>query len=124
MKFKNNTNTTEYLSSEPPINAEAFDPPTEDTMYDLADIFKVFGDSTRLKILFTLFKGEMCVQDIANNLNMTQSAISHQLKILKQNKLIKFRRNGKSIYYSLSDSHVSTVIYQGLNHLTKQGNSL
>ncbi len=84
---------------------------------NLAELFKVFGDATRLRILFTLADGEKCVCDIAAGLNMTQSAVSHQLKILKQNKLIKNRREGKSIFYSLADDHVRTIVAQGLEHV-------
>ena len=118
MKVVNKKNTTEYLNGEIKDENNYLDSmPEESVLYDLADIFKVFGDSTRLKILFSLFNGEMCVCDIANHLKMTQSATSHQLKVLKQSKLIKFRRRGKTIYYSLADSHVRTIIYQGLNHI-------
>ena len=81
--------------------------PDEDQLYDLAEVFKVFGDSTRIKILYVLFEAELCVCDIAQLLNMTQSAISHQLRILKQNRLVKNRRDGKSVFYSLADGHVS-----------------
>jgi ArsR family transcriptional regulator len=91
--------------------------PNEDELYDLAELFKVFGDSTRIKILFALFESEMCVCDIADSLNMTQSAISHQLKVLKQSKLVGNRRDGKSIIYFLADDHVRTIIDQGLNHI-------
>ena len=91
--------------------------PEETELYDLAELFKVFGDSTRFKILYVLFEAEMCVCDIAQLLNMTQSAISHQLRILKQNKLVKSRREGKSIFYSLADGHVSTIIAQGRDHI-------
>ena len=91
--------------------------PDEDELYDLAELFKVFGDSTRIKILFALFESEMCVCDIAETLKMTQSAISHQLKILKQSKLVSNRREGKSIIYFLADDHVRTIIDQGLNHI-------
>ena len=91
--------------------------PSEDELYDLAELFKVFGDSTRIKILFALFESEMCVCDIAETLNMTQSAISHQLKILKQSKLVGNRREGKSIIYFLADDHVRTIIDQGINHI-------
>ena len=84
--------------------------PDEDQLYDLAEVFKVFGDSTRIKILYVLFEAELCVCDIAQLLNMTQSAISHQLRILKQNRLVKNRRDGKSVFYSLADSHVKTII--------------
>lgn len=91
--------------------------PEEETLYNLAELFKVFGDSTRIRILFVLFEAEVCVCDLAQALNMTQSAISHQLRILKQNKLVKNRREGKSIFYSLADDHVRTIIAQGLNHI-------
>jgi len=93
--------------------------PPEDELYDLAELFKVFGDSTRIKILFALFESEMCVCDIAETLNMTQSAISHQLKILKQSKLVGNRREGKSIIYFLADDHVRTIIDQGINHINE-----
>ena len=91
--------------------------PKETVLYDLAELVKVFGDSTRIRILFVLFEAEVCVCDLAEALNMTQSAISHQLKVLKQNKLVKSRREGKSIFYSLADEHVRTVIDQGLEHI-------
>ena len=82
-----------------------------------ADLFKIFGDPTRIRILHILTNQEMCVQDIADTLSMTQSAISHQLRILKQSALVKFRRNGKTIYYSLADDHVATIMAQGLEHV-------
>ena len=91
--------------------------PGEDDLYDLAELFKVFGDSTRIRILFVLFEAEVCVCDLAEALGMTQSAISHQLRILKQNKLVKNRREGKSIFYSLADEHVRTIIAQGCEHI-------
>lgn len=91
--------------------------PEETELYDLAELFKVFGDSTRIRILFVLFEAEVCVCDLAHVLQMTQSAISHQLKILKQNKLVKSRREGKSIFYSLADDHVRTIIAQGCDHI-------
>lgn len=93
--------------------------PKEDELYDLAELFKVFGDSTRIRILFVLFEAEVCVCDLAETLHMTQSAISHQLKILKQNKLVKGRREGKSVFYSLADHHVRTMIAQGIEHITE-----
>ncbi len=89
----------------------------ENELYDLAELFKVFGDSTRIRILFALFEEERCVSDIAQALAITQSAISHQLKILKQSKLVKSRRDGKQIYYALSDDHVRSIIGQGLEHV-------
>ena len=91
--------------------------PEDEKLYDLADLFKVFGDSTRIRILFVLFEAEVCVCDLAKALNMTQSAISHQLRILKQNKLVKNRREGKSIFYSLADDHVRAIINQGREHI-------
>ena len=89
----------------------------ETELYDLAELFKVFGDSTRIRILFVLFEAEVCVCDLAAALSMTQSAISHQLRILKQNKLVKCRREGKSVFYSLADDHVRSIIAQGREHI-------
>ena len=91
--------------------------PEETELYDLAELFKVFGDSTRIRILFVLFEAEVCVCDLAKVLNMTQSAISHQLRILKANKLVNSRREGKSVFYSLADGHVRTIIAQGREHI-------
>lgn len=91
--------------------------PEETELYDLAELFKVFGDSTRIRILFVLFEAEVCVCDLAQVLHMTPSAISHQLRILKQNKLVKNRRDGKSVFYSLADEHVRTIIAQGREHI-------
>ena len=93
--------------------------PDEEELYDLADLFKVFADSTRIRILFVLFESEVCVCDLAEALHMTQSAISHQLKILKQSKLVKSRREGKSVFYSLADGHVRTIIAQGIEHINE-----
>ncbi len=92
----------------------------EESLIDLAELFKVFGDSTRIRILYALFDEELCVGDIAVKLNMTQSAISHQLKILKQSRLIKNRRDGKTIFYSLADDHVRSIIGQGLDHVEEE----
>ena len=91
--------------------------PDEEILYDLAELFKVFGDSTRIKILFVLFQSEMCVCDIAALLHMTQSAISHQLRVLKQSQLVKYRREGKTVFDSLADNHVKTILGQGLDHI-------
>lgn len=91
--------------------------PDEEVLLDLADLFKIFGDTTRIKILCVLLEVEMCVFDIAKILSMSQSAISHQLRILKQSKLIKGRRDGKVIYYSLADEHVKDIISKGLEHI-------
>lgn len=94
--------------------------PEEEELYDLAELFKVFGDSTRIRILFVLFESEVCVCDLAETLHMTQSAISHQLRILKQSKLVKSRREGKSVFYSLADGHVRTIIAQGREHIEEK----
>ena len=91
--------------------------PKEELLYDLAEFFKVFGDSTRIKILYVLLQSEMCVCDIGQILNVSQSAVSHQLRFLKQMQLVKFRREGKTIFYSLSDGHIKTILSQGLEHI-------
>lgn len=93
--------------------------PSDDTLNDMAELFKTFGDQTRIRILYMLFETELCVCDLAASLNMTQSAISHQLKVLRQSKLVKSRREGKSIFYSLADDHVYTMIAQGFEHVTE-----
>ena len=89
----------------------------EDTLFDLAELFKIFGDSSRIKILFALFKKEMAVNELSPFLSMTQSAVSHQLRILKTNGLVKFRRDRKSLIYSLADGHVTSILSQGLEHI-------
>ncbi len=94
--------------------------PAEESLYDLAELFKVFGDTTRIRILWALDESEMCVCDIAALLNMTQSAISHQLRVLKQANLVKFRREGKIVYYSLDDEHVRQIFDQGLIHINEK----
>ncbi len=91
--------------------------PDEEALFDLSELFKLFGDSTRIRILFCLFESEMCVCDIATLLNMTQSAISHQLSVLKKSKLVKYRRDGKTVFYSLADDHVRTILNQGMDHV-------
>ena len=93
--------------------------PPEELICDLSDLFKVFGDTTRMRILYSLFESELCVCAIAELLGMTQSAISHQLKVLRENKLVASRREGKTIYYFLADDHVRTIIGQGFEHLTE-----
>lgn len=91
--------------------------PDDEILYDLAELFKVFGDSTRIKILYSMFENELCVNDIAKLLNLSQSSVSHQLRILKSSKLVKFRRDGKSVYYSLDDEHVRAIISMGMEHV-------
>ncbi len=95
------------------------DMPDEEDLYDLAELFKVFGDSTRIRILYVLFESEMCVCDIAALLNMSQSAISHQLRVLKQARLVRSRREGKTVYYFLADDHVRVILGQGMEHITE-----
>ena len=92
----------------------------EESLYDLAEFFKVFGDTTRIKILYALRNSEMCVCDIASALQMTQSAISHQLRILKQMDLVKSRREGKTIFYALADDHIETILDMGLEHINEE----
>lgn len=91
--------------------------PPEDNLYDLAELFKAFGDTTRIRILFALFEADICVCDLAASLGMTQSAISHQLRLLKQARLVNGRREGKQIVYFLADEHVRTIIQQGMDHI-------
>ena len=91
--------------------------PAEETLFDLAELFKVFGDSTRIKILYALFEAELCVCDIAQLLSVSQTAVSHQLRVLKNNKLVKFRKEGKNVFYSLADDHVRRIIDQGIEHV-------
>ena len=93
--------------------------PGEDTLYDLTELFRIFGASTRVRILYVLFEAEMCVCDIAALLGMTQSAISHQLRALKSARLVKSRREGKTVFYSLADDHVKAIINQGLEHVSE-----
>lgn len=93
--------------------------PQEEILYDLAELFKVFGDSTRIKIICSLFESEMCVCDLSALLNISQSAISHQLRVLKSARLVKFRRSGKVIYYSLDDEHIKQIFDAGLHHITE-----
>lgn len=93
--------------------------PSDEILYDLAELFKVFGDSTRVKILYALFEAELCVCDISQLLNVSQTAVSHQLRVLKTNKLVKCRKEGKNVFYSLADDHVCSIINQGLEHINE-----
>lgn len=94
--------------------------PDDDTLFELAEVFKVFGDSTRIRIMYALQPGEMCVCDISELLCMNQSAISHQLRLLKASRLVKSRRDGKSVFYALDDEHVNSILIQGLNHINER----
>lgn len=93
--------------------------PGDETLYDLAELFKVFGDSTRIKILYALFEAELCVCDISRLLGLTQSAVSHQLRVLKNSRLVRFRRDGKTVFYALADDHVRKIIAQGMEHVSE-----
>lgn len=93
--------------------------PADEKLYDLAELFKVFGDSTRIKILYALFEAELCVNDISVLLGVSQTAVSHQLRVLKTNKLVKARKDGKMIFYSLADDHVHKIIAQGMEHISE-----
>ena len=93
------------------------DLPDDEVLYDLAELFRVFGDTTRIKILYALFESELCVNDIAQVVGLSQSAVSHQLRLLKANKLVRFRRDGKTIYYALDDDHVRSMIALGMEHV-------
>lgn len=91
--------------------------PNDEQLYDLADLFRMFGDTTRVKILYVLFESELCVCDIAKLLHLSQSAVSHQLRVLKDAKLVRFRREGKTVFYTLDDDHVRTILSLGMEHV-------
>ena len=101
----------------PALQPEGPDMPDDEVLYELADLFRVFGDSTRIKILYALHDNELCVQDIANAVALSQSAVSHQLRVLKDSKLVRFRREGKTVYYALDDDHVRSILSMGMDHI-------
>ncbi len=100
--------------------AKPIDMPDDEVLYELADLFRVFGDSTRIKILYALHDSELCVQDIANAVQLSQSAVSHQLRVLKDSKLVRFRREGKTVYYALDDDHVRSILSMGMDHIEEK----
>ena len=100
-----------------PTTCSPEDLPDEELLYDLADLFKVFSDTTRIKILYALHDDELCVQDIANAVQLSQSAVSHQLRVLKDSKLVRFRREGKTVFYALDDDHVRSILSMGMDHI-------
>lgn len=109
---------SEFLAAHEDVVQRVLDQqPDDEYLYDLAELFKVFGDSTRIRILYALFESELCVGDMAQILNLSQSAVSHQLRILKDAKLVKFRRQGKIIFYALDDDHVRTMLSMGMEHV-------
>ena len=103
--------------NEPLVQPEELDMPDDEVLYELADLFRVFGDSTRIKILYALHDNELCVQAIANAVQLSQSAVSHQLRVLKDSKLVRFRREGKTVYYALDDDHVRSILSMGMDHI-------
>ena len=107
----------EIKEAMPAPQPEALDMPDDEVLYELADLFRVFGDSTRIKILYALNDNELCVQDIANAVQLSQSAVSHQLRVLKDSKLVRFRREGKTVYYALDDDHVRSILSMGMDHI-------
>ena len=118
--MENNTDRCECtVIHQPLVDMARKNMPREEALYDLAELFRVFGDTTRVKILCALFTSELCVCDIAALLSMTQSAISHQLRILKQTRLVKYRRDGKTVYYSLNDDHIENIFAQGMEHISE-----
>lgn len=120
MEDLNQVERCDYVSAHPDIISRVNKAmPDDEILYDLAELFKIFGDSTRIKILYVLLESEMCVCDIAQLLGMTQSAISHQLRSLKQSKLVKYRREGKTVFYSLADHHVRSIMDQGMEHVAE-----
>ena len=118
MEIQNETPMCELIHAHPAqIEKIRGEMPDDDTLIDLAELFKVFGDSTRIKILSALSCGELCVCDLSTAVGMSSSAVSHQLKILKNAELVRFRRDGKTVFYSLADDHVNTILNQGFEHV-------
>lgn len=118
---KENVEVCEFLHIHEEVVEEVKEQmPDEDTLYDLADFFKVFADSTRIKMLYVLLKHEMCVCDLAGTLGISQSAVSHQLRTLKQMDLVRSRREGKTVFYSLADDHIKSILSQGLEHIEEE----
>ena len=118
--YDNDRSVYNLLTQKGDVMGDLNNLPDVEEMYDLAELFKVFGDSTRIRILFALFEDDFCVNDLAESLGMTQSAVSHQLKILKVNRLVKSRRDGKQMYYFLADDHVRTIIAMGREHIEEK----
>lgn len=113
-----NINRDEYLCvHEDVVNKVTAQMPPDEMLYDLAELYKVFGDTTRIRILYALLEAELCVNDMAQLLGLSQTAVSHQLRVLKNNKLVKFRKEGKIVFYSLSDDHVKSIIETGMEHV-------
>lgn len=119
-KTRQKENGHDRIGADDPAGQENTEPvvmPDDEVLYELADLFRVFGDSTRIKILYALHDNELCVQDIANAVQLSQSAVSHQLRVLKDTKLVRFRRDGKTVYYALDDDHVRSILSMGMDHI-------
>ena len=120
MDQKNGAPACEYLFvHEDKVAHVLSELPRDEQLYDLADLFRMFGDTTRIRILYVLFESELCVCDIARLLNLTQSAVSHQLRVLKDAKLVRFRREGKTVFYTLDDDHVRAILALGMDHISE-----
>lgn len=115
--IKQNKNRSYQMKEQQKISCDEIEELQNDFIHDVAEFFKVFGDSTRIKLLRLLLEQELCVGEIAEKLNMNQSAVSHQLRVLRQNDLVKYRKEGKTVFYSLDDDHIKVVLEQGMRHI-------
>ena len=117
IKTKGEDSMTGLEQTTPEKEKQPVEMPDDEVLYELADLFRVFGDSTRIKILYALHDSELCVQDIADAVQLSQSAVSHQLRVLKDSKLVRFRREGKTVFYALDDDHVRSILSMGMDHI-------
>ena len=117
IKTKGEDSMTGLEQTAPEKETQPVEMPDDEVLYELADLFRVFGDSTRIKILYALHDSELCVQDIADAVQLSQSAVSHQLRVLKDSKLVRFRREGKTVFYALDDDHVRSILSMGMDHI-------
>lgn len=117
VKTKGDDSMTGLEQTAPEKETQPVEMPDDEVLYELADLFRVFGDSTRIKILYALHDSELCVQDIADAVQLSQSAVSHQLRVLKDSKLVRFRREGKTVFYALDDDHVRSILSMGMDHI-------
>lgn len=115
--IKQNKNRSYQMKEQQKISCDEIEELQNDFIHDVAEFFKIFGDSTRIKLLRLLLEQELCVGEIAEKLNMNQSAVSHQLRVLRQNDLVKYRKEGKTVFYSLDDDHIKVVLEQGMRHI-------
>ena len=117
IETKGDDSMTGLEQAAPEKETQPVEMPDDEVLYELADLFRVFGDSTRIKILYALHDSELCVQDIADAVQLSQSAVSHQLRVLKDSKLVRFRREGKTVFYALDDDHVRSILSMGMDHI-------